>query len=183
MSVWKSLALGTGIVAVLLGGEPSTIHAGGQAKPGMSSGATPAPCGGPHFRDFDFWLGEWRVTSGGKPVATSSIESILGGCVILETYSDPSGYSGKSFNFYDTHLGKWRQTWVDVSGNVSEFSGTVQDGAMHYEGETHRQGKRILRKMIVYNQGADRVRQYSEQSTDEGRTWTLAYDFIYLRLK
>lgn len=113
-------------------------------------------------------------------MATSTIERILGGCAILETYSDPSGYGGKSFNFYDTHLEKWRQTWVDVAGNVSEFSGTVRDGAMHYEGETHRQGRRVLRKMRVSKEEPDRVRQYSEQSDDDGRTWRVAYDFVYL---
>jgi len=180
MPVWKSLALGIGIAIVLVGAEPSTIAAGTRKKAGTLSEGTSPPCAGPRFREFDFWLGEWQVTSEGKPIATSSIESILDGCVILETYRDPSGYSGKSFNFYDTHLDRWRQTWVDVAGNVSEFSGTVRGGAMHYQGETHRQGARILRRMTVSKEGPDRVRQYSEQSTDEGRTWTLAYDFIYL---
>lgn len=183
MSVWKSLVPKAGIAALLLVGETSAATAGNRTKPGAATETTSPPCAGPRFREFDFWLGEWQVTSGGSPVATSTIERILGGCAILETYSDPSGYGGKSFNFYDTHLEKWRQTWVDVAGNVSEFSGTVRDGAMHYEGETHRQGRRVLRKMRVSKEEPDRVRQYSEQSDDDGRTWRVAYDFVYLRLK
>lgn len=151
-------------------------------QPGLSE-ETPAQCDRAPFREFDFWLGEWRVTAGGKMVATSRIESILGGCVILESYEDPSGYRGQSFNFYDSHLKKWRQTWVDTSGSVSEFSGIVRDGAMRYEGETHRQGRRILRRMTVSNQGRDRVRQSSEHSADEGKTWAIAYDFVYLRMR
>lgn len=65
---------------------------------------------------------------------------------------------------------------------MSEFAGEYKDGAMRYEGETHRQsGAKVLRRMIVYDLGPDRVRQYSERSTDGGKTWGVAYDFIYVR--
>ncbi len=170
---------------LVLTGLAGMAVASAAAEPGAPgpSAEIPAGCDNALSREFDFWLGEWRVIAGGKMVATSRIESILGGCVILESYEDPSGYRGQSFNFYDTHLKKWRQTWVDTSGSVSEFSGTVRDGAMRYEGETHRQGRRILRRMTVSNQGRDRVRQFSEHSTDEGKTWAIAYDFVYLRTK
>ena len=117
-------------------------------------------------------------------VAESSIQRIIGGCVIYENYSQAGGYIGKSFNFYDSNLKKWRQTWVDATGNVSEFVGEFKDNAMHYEGESHLQdGTRVLRKMIVYNLGPDRVRQYSERSTDGGKTWATIYDFTYERKK
>ncbi len=153
------------------------VYGHGQPRP-------PAPCDQPQFREFDFWVGEWDVTSDGKKIAESSIRKIVGGCVIFENYTDPRGFSGKSFNFYDSTLKKWRQTWVDSGGNVSEFSGEYKDGAMHYEGESHRRdGRRILRRMIVSNLGADRVRQYSENSVDGGKIWRTSYDFLYLRKK
>lgn len=144
-----------------------------------------APCAQqPSFREFDFWVGEWDVSANGQKVAESSIQKIIGSCVVYENYLQPDGYLGKSFNFYDSVLKKWRQTWVDSSGNVSEFSGSLKNGAMHYEGESHRQnGQKILRKMIVTPLGADKVRQSSEFSTDEGRTWAVMYDLIYLRKK
>jgi hypothetical protein len=144
----------------------------------------PAPCDEPQFREFDFWVGEWDVTSGAKKIAESSIQKIIGSCVIFENYTDPRGFSGKSFNFYDSTLKKWRQTWVDIGGNVSEYSGEYKDGAMRFEGEVHRRnGQRIPYKMIIYNLGADRVRQYSENSVDGGKTWKVSYDFLYLRKK
>jgi hypothetical protein len=85
-------------------------------------------------------------------------------------------------SFFDSTLGKWRQTWVDAFGNVSEFVGEFADEAMRFEGETHRRdGTRVLRRMVLYDQGADRVRQYSERSLDGGRSWDVVYDCIYVR--
>ena len=144
-----------------------------------------APCESQtQHRQFDFWIGEWNVKSQNTKVAESSIQRIIGGCVLYENYSQADGFTGKSFNFYDSTLKKWRQTWVDSGGNVSEFVGEFKDGSLHYEGESHRQdGSRVLRKMIFYNLGPDRVRQYSERSTDGGKTWNVAYDFTYERKK
>jgi len=60
----------------------------------------------------------------------------------------------------------------------------AQDGAMRYKGETHTQGGgKILRRLTFFNLGADRVRQFSERSTDGGKTWTVGYDFTYVRKK
>jgi len=141
------------------------------------------PCASrPEYKQFDFWIGEWEVKSGERTVGTSSIQKIVGGCIIFENYSQADGYQGKSLNFFDASLGKWRQTWVDRMGNVSEFSGEFKDTAMHLEGETHRaDGTKILRRMTLFNLGPERVRQYSERSVDDGKTWSIAYDFTYFR--
>ena len=152
----------------------------------VSAGAqTPPPCKTrPEYRQFDFWVGEWDVTAGGQTVASSTIQRLAGECIIFENYSQPDGFAGKSLNFFDAASGKWRQTWVDAAGNVSEFAGEFRDGAMRYEGESHlRDGRRVLRKMIVYNLSPERVRQYSERSTDGGKTWSVAYDLLYVRKK
>ena len=143
------------------------------------------PCSNkPDCRQLDFWIGEWDVMDHGKKIATSSIRRIIGDCVIFENYSQPDGYSGKSFNFFDATLGKWRQTWVDTIGNVSEFTGEYNEKAMRFQGETHRQsGERVLRRLTLFDLGPDRVRQYSERSVDGGKTWSVAYDYIYIRRK
>jgi len=77
----------------------------------------------------DKTTGEWNVTSQDKKIADSSILKLIGGCVIYENYSQADGYSGKSFNFYDQALKKWRQTWVDAGGNVTDLVGELKDGA------------------------------------------------------
>lgn len=134
------------------------------------------------YKQFDFWVGEWIVTSEGQQVATSSIQRIVNSCIIFENYSQADGYLGKSFNFFDAHLHKWRQTWVDGTGFISEFAGEFKDGAMRFEGESHlADGSKVLRHMTLSKLGADRVRQLSEVSTDEGKTWRVNYDYIYTR--
>lgn len=138
----------------------------------------------PESRQLDFWAGEWDVTAQGQTIASSRIERAVGDCVILENYSQPDGYNGRSINFYDASLGRWRQTWADSVGGASEFNGVYKDSAMRFEGETHlADGRRILRRMTVTKLGPDRVRQRSERSADGGKTWALAYDFLYVRKK
>lgn len=167
----------------------AVARASAQTQPAPKSAppspAPVSPCPSKaEYRQFDFWLGEWDVTDHGEKIATSSIQSIVGGCIVFENYSQADGYTGKSLNFYDAALGKWRQTWVDAFGNVSEFSGEFRDGAIHYEGERHRaEGRKVLATMILTKLDADHVRQYSERSLDGGKTWTVVYDYIYVRRK
>jgi hypothetical protein len=137
-----------------------------------------ATCSSPKQHELDFWLGEWEVRDAGQLVATSRIERTAQGCVIRETYTQRDGYTGTSLSFHDPVLGKWRQTWVDSTGSVGEFSGELADGAMRFTGETHRaDGARILRKMTLSPEGG-KVRQVSEASRD-GASWKPHYDFVY----
>lgn len=136
----------------------------------------------PEPRQLDFWVGQWEVTSEGRKIATSNIQRILRGCVIFENYSQGRDYEGKSFTFYDSVLKKWRQTWVDHEGIVSEFSGSFKDGAMQLEGVTHRpNGVTVMRRMVLSPLSDGRVRQFSLASDDGGKTWSVAYDFVYVR--
>lgn len=133
---------------------------------------------------FNFWLGEWDVTIQGEKIADSRISSIEGNCIILEQYSQSDGYTGESFNFYNPISGKWRQVWVDKEHNISEFSGEYHDNAIYYEGATYSSnGIKVLRKMTLFNLGPDKVRQLSQRSTDNGKTWNVNYDFLYVRKK
>ena len=141
-----------------------------------------APCDGGAHRDFDFWIGRWDVTDKGKVIAASVIERFAGGCAILESYTQADGYSGKSINFYDAALGRWRQQWVDSMGNSSEWSGGLREGAMRFDGEAHRaDGAKVTRNMTFTPLPDGSVRQASDRSVDGGRTWLPGYDFVYVR--
>ncbi|HET7704523.1 MAG TPA: hypothetical protein VFM36_00410, partial [Thermoanaerobaculia bacterium] len=47
-----------------------------------------APCDRPEHRQFDFWAGEWTVTTpDGKTAGTNRITKIAGGCALLEEWT------------------------------------------------------------------------------------------------
>jgi hypothetical protein len=139
----------------------------------------------PEYRQFDFWIGEWDVvtTQGQNPAGTSSIQLILDQCVILENWT--GGGTGKSFNRYDTRLKKWIQDWVDSQSNSVHFEGSVdKDGIMHYYADDlDSQNKSIKRYLQLLSIDADHVRQFSQASSDGGKTWNPQYDFTYIRKK
>ena len=139
-------------------------------------------------RQFDFWVGEWNVitTQGGMPAGTSKIERMLNDCVILENWTSLNNpYQGKSFNTYNTSLKRWEQFWVDNSQGTIHFYGELKDGIMDYWTEEIPQGngQKLKRHLQFIPQGPDRVRQFSQGSTDGGKTWSVEYDFTYNRAK
>ncbi|HST24301.1 MAG TPA: tetratricopeptide repeat protein [Blastocatellia bacterium] len=137
------------------------------------------------YKQFDFWVGEWNVeTTQGQPAGKNIIERMEQGCVLMENWTGAAGGTGKSINFYNASTGKWRQTWVDSTGNVAEYEGEYKDGAMRFDGNpVTTNGKKTLRRLTLSSQGPDRVRQLFEQSADDGKTWTPQYDLIYVRKK
>ncbi len=145
----------------------------------------PAACSTPEHRQFDFWIGDWDVAMGGKQAGESHVDKILGGCVIFENWTGAGGGQGKSFNLYDATKKRWQQTWVDASGGLIEFYGELQGGNMAYMTESPTRGpdgqvRKTLGRMTFFPQGAS-VRQLWEQSFDEGKTWSVAFDGLYTR--
>lgn len=142
------------------------------------------PCkASPNFRQLDFWIGEWDAkNTQGITVGSSSIQLILGQCVIFENWSTPVS-SGKSFNIFDTKDGKWHQNWVDDRGTYTHYVGTLVDGSMVYVADTTVAGKKALAKMTFSKLPNGDVRQHGENSVDEGKTWSTTFDFTYVRKK
>jgi Tetratricopeptide repeat len=142
------------------------------------------PCKGkPESRQFDFWVGEWLPKNAqGLTVGTSSIQLILGSCVIFENWNTPVS-SGKSFSNFNTADGKWHQTWVDDKGTLAYYTGGIVDGKMVLDSERVVNGKKTISRMTFSKLENGDVRQHGESSTDEGKTWTTTFDFTYVRKK
>jgi hypothetical protein len=110
------------------------------------------------------------------------MQKILGGCVILENWTDAAGNSGKSFNTYNPYKKKWQQNWVDDRGSVQEFTGEAKDGVMAYQAELPASGGgKLLYRMTFTKRAENRVLQLWEQSTDGGKTWQPLFDGDYQR--
>ena len=139
----------------------------------------------PESRQFDFWIGDWDVkTPQGQMAGTSSVNLILGQCVIFENWTG-IGSAGKSFNFYDTSDKKWHQTWVDDKGTFTHYVGAFQDGKMTIVGKAVIGGKTAMAKITFSQLPNGDVRQFGENSMDDGKTWTPVpgFDLIYTRKK
>jgi hypothetical protein len=159
------------VALVLLGAFPA-----GAADP------TPG-CADLKSRQFDFWIGHWRVTENGKTAGHNHIERVLGGCALIENWSGAKGGSGKSLNFFDRDDGLWHQTWIDGSGGALFLSGKFEDGAMRLEGERPAaDGQPPTRHRITWTPLADGAVRQLWESTPVGKVaWTRQFDGLYVR--
>ncbi len=140
-------------------------------------------------RQFDFWVGDWDVvsTQGSTPAGLSHIERTIGNCVIWENWisiGNP-GYTGKSYNIYNANFKRWEQFWVDSQGGMIHFYGNLNNGVMDFYTDEIPQpdGTKLKRHLQFFNLGPDKVRQFSQGSTDGGKTWNVEYDLTYNRKK
>lgn len=142
----------------------------------------PLPCSAAEHRQFDFWIGEWSVTTpDGQPAGTNVITSIYGGCAIREVWTGASGFKGESFNLYDRSRKKWHQSWIDSTGSLLLIDGAYEDGKMRMTGTSPTSQGDSLQRITWTPLGEGRIRQVWEQSMDDGKTWTVAFDGLYTR--
>lgn len=135
-------------------------------------------------RHFDFWLGEWDVFANGKKAGENSITMAKGGCAIHENYITTGNYAGQSINFYDPIDKKWHQHWVGAGGDVYNYIETKRgDGLLQFESKfmSPVNGQISLSRLTFTLEDDRTVRQLFESSTDEGKTWSIAFDGIYKR--
>jgi hypothetical protein len=144
----------------------------------------PAACDNPEHRQFDFWIGDWDVTTpDGKPAGRNVITRELNGCVLHEHWSGAGGMNGESFNIWDRVQKRWHQTWVSDNGNLLLLDGSFQNGSMQVSGVSGAPDQPVTNK-ITWKPATDgSVRQHWEVSKDGGKTWNTAFDGQYRRAK
>jgi hypothetical protein len=157
-----------------------SLLAVGAAWPQAAPPSRPS-CAAAEHRQFDFWLGRWEVVdTAGRVVGTNHIESVLGGCVVRETWTGAAGTEGRSYNLFDRATQQWHQTWVDDAGTLLRLSGGLENGAMVMSGHVlSAQGGRVLHRIVWTPLEDGRVRQHWQASQDEGGTWGTVFDGLY----
>ncbi|HLJ83809.1 MAG TPA: hypothetical protein VKT51_06545 [Candidatus Eremiobacteraceae bacterium] len=150
-----------------------------------ASTTPPKPCSAPEYRQFDFWVGNWRVTDPqGQFAGTNDVTTEYGGCVIQEHWSGTGGDVGSSFNAYRASTRQWHQTWVDNQGQVLLLDGSYDNGVMTLSGTgTSLSGAERLNRIRWTRIDDDHVRQLWDSSIDSGKTWTVVFDGLYTRTK
>lgn len=167
------------LVAVLV-----PLSASAQKKRAVASPKGP-PCSSPAYKQFDFWVGEWEVqTPKGTPAGENKVEKILDGCALRESWTSIDGSHGNSLTTYDAPASRWTQTFVDDLGMVLVLDGEFRDGKMTLSGRrSGSRGSSTLNRIVWQKMEGDRIRQRWEQSSDDGRNWTLLFEGIYSRKK
>lgn len=146
--------------------------------------ATPQPCSAPQYRQFDFWLGDWRVVDPlGKPAGTNLVTAVYGGCALQEHWKGVSGDQGSSFNIYRKSTDRWHQTWVDNSGVLLLLDGeSPRPGVMVLTGMRRTMKGQMVEDRITWTKlDESRVRQLWDYTADRGKTWSVIFDGTYIR--
>jgi hypothetical protein len=150
-----------------------------------SQASPPCACCHEKAKQFHYWVGEWEVTNPkGKVAGTNRIVLMEGNCVMQENWTAAGGgYTGTSYNFYNTSTGKWQQLWIDNQGGNLQLEGEWNGSAMILQNKPtkNRQGQLQIDR-ITWTPNADgSVRQLWEVSTDGGAKWSVAFDGMYRR--
>ena len=148
-------------------------------QPGASPCETDA-----RFRAFDFWVGEWDVRDAqGTLQGENSITRQEKGCVLVERWQGVQGSTGMSINYLDRTTDEWVQIWHAAGGYQIDIRGGLTDDGMLLSGTIHYIGTgQTARFRGLWTPLADgRVRQFFEQSNDDGATWAPWFEGFYSR--
>lgn len=135
----------------------------------------------------DFWLGDWICTwEGGE--GRNAITKEIGDRVVVERFESlsPERWSGMSLSVFDRRDGRWRQTWVDSTGNYWAFHEGRDGDRFTFqttEAEVDDGGDRreVVKRMVFFDIEADAFRWRWECSTDAGATWEPLWTIDYRR--
>ncbi|MEO8588989.1 MAG: hypothetical protein ABI432_06460 [Flavobacteriales bacterium] len=137
---------------------------------------------------YDFWLGTWAAawtnTDGTAGHATNTVTRIMDGKVIHEHFVDiASKFEGMSMSVFDPRDSLWHQAWADNNGSYFDFTGGSVDGAPSFITAPRIKADKVIIERMLFKDitHASFVWDW-ERSTDNGRTWTLAWRINYTRL-
>lgn len=170
------------IAVIMLTG---VLVAGVSAATESAAAVAAGPCPpGSKSREFDFWLGSWDVSlESGERAGANQIVAEQDGCVLVERWAGAKGGTGISLNYYDPESGQWVQNWVGSGGSLIDIRGGIVDGSMRLQGRIQYLGQDQVNGLrgtwTLLSDG--RVRQYFEESTDDGKTWKPWFEGFYSR--
>ena len=154
-------------------------------EPATADAVDVSPCErDDRFREFDFWVGEWDVRDGdGTVVGENSITPQEKGCVLVEQWRGAQGSSGMSINYLDRTTDEWVQIWHASGGYQIDIRGGLTDDGMLLRGTIHYvDTERTAPFRGLWTPLPDgRVRQFFEQSNDDGSTWEPWFEGFYSR--
>jgi hypothetical protein len=142
-----------------------------------------AACDAPARHQFDFWVGNWRVTTkDGKPAGTDRITREFDGCVVVERWTGAHGTNGEALNSYMPETQQWQQSWGDNTGLTLHIVGKWNGKAMVLAESHLSAGKPVIDRVTWTALSDGRVREYWQASHDNGTHWEDVFDGYFKRI-
>jgi hypothetical protein len=164
-----------------------SLFAGDAIAQNSTAATPPANCSSKEYREFDFWLGEWKVMggrNGDQLQGSNRIERSDDGCRIIEHWAGAGSIHGMSLNAWDAQYKVWRQFWVGGDGVVLQLEGGMEKGVMVMRGELPNGKGGVQKQKISWSPKKDgRVIQRWETSDDQGKTWAISFLGVYTKTK
>jgi len=155
-----------------------TVPAAGQP---ILAGPPGAGCTDAAYRQLDFRLGDFEVTAAeDTPAGLSRIESLLGGCLILEHWRAAISGHGRAHFFYGRSGEAWKLVYVGDEGNILHLSGGMEGDSMVLSGINDFDTFAGLHQMRFFPLGGGDHKQVWTISNDGGATWTLIHEGTYM---
>lgn len=174
------------VVALTFGGLT-----GDAALAASVAGQEAEACQGAHYREFDFWIGDWDLTNlrlqqdgswldAGS--GTDRVFPVAGGCGIVELWDGYLGQNhirGFSVRTYIPATGKWQLVLNWPQQNGGGF-GSLEGEFTHGRGDfytdfTGTDGTTGLTRYSFADVGHDTFRWNDGTSLDNGQTWRTAW--------
>lgn len=188
------------VLGLLLGFGAARMPSNAEEPTKSSPAPRPLACTGAKYHYLDFWLGDWTafIPAGGPlpdgtrteteiQAANARVEAIVDGCGYLEHWDSVplrNGHinRGKGIHRYDSQLNRWCQLWISNSGKENTSVGQPFEGGVRYVSKNAESGDKSVReRQTIVPLPDGNVRNYGESSVDEGKTWSVNYDFVYRR--
>ncbi len=137
---------------------------------------------------FNFWVGTWKAKydegDGVKEHGTNTIDKILDGTVIRETFElisgNNAGFKGTSISVYQPQTKKWKQAWADNQGGYFDLEGEfIGEKRIFKTKVIERGGQKVQQRMVFYDITPRSFTWDWELSTDGGQTWALSWRIFY----
>lgn len=131
--------------------------------------------------ELDFWIGTWKVYSGGRLDGVDVVEKEVAGFAVIENWKDSSGSTGKSLFYYMPAKKQWKQVWVTEAGIYKEKLSEPSPNGIRFSGHVFLpDGREIQDRTTLTRMPNGDVRQVIE-FTKDGKKWQTYYDAIYKR--
>jgi len=142
-------------------------------------------CCAAHYKDFDFWEGQWVVKDTlGNKIGENSIKKIESNCILQEEWKGQKGSSGTSINYFNKKDSTWNQTWVSGTGNVLVLKGNLKNDKMVLKSELIEGQRGFYYNQITWTPNDDgTVTQLWEIFAEDGTKQQNLFKGIYHRKK